>query len=191
MAHTFYLQSAMLANRLWSKQSRLWQYVGLVALGTGLLALASQAAIPLHPVPLSFQSATVLLIGMALGSRLGASVILSYWLVGILGVPVFAHWHAGLSVFLGPNGGYLLGFLPATIIAGWLVEHGWGKRVLSAFVAAFLGGLCLFAMGVLWLKTFMDWHSAWLIGVKPFVLTECIKLIVVAWAAKHFWKVRI
>lgn len=189
MSNIFYLQSAVLSNRLWSRQSHLWQHVGLVILGVCLLALSAQVSIPLHPVPLTFQSATVLLIGMTLGSRLGASVILTYWLAGILGAPVFANLHSGFSVFLESDSGYLLGFLPAAVIAGWFVEHGWGKSIISTFAAALMGALCLFILGAFWLRFFMDWHTVWLVGVKPFMLTECVKLILMAWVAKRCWQV--
>lgn len=188
MVKGFHLQTTPLNNVFWSTQSSLWRKLGLVLIGVCLLGLSSQASIPLHPVPLTFQSATVLLIGMAYGPRLGASVIMAYWLAGILGVPVFADLNAGFPVFLEPDGGYLLGFLPGVVVAGYLTQYGWSKHVASGFAAAFIGAIALFACGVLGLRFFMDWHNAWLVGVKPFIFTEILKLVMVAWMAKRCWQ---
>src|SRR3954469_25744165 len=85
------------------------QYDLLCALlGSVVIALSAQVSIPLQPVPITGQTLGVLLVGAALGSRLGALAVLLYFLEGAAGLPVFTPVGApGVARFLGPTGGYL------------------------------------------------------------------------------------
>lgn len=144
-----------------------------VVIGAALfLALASQISIPLQPVPLTFQSVTVLLIGMALGPRLGGYAIALYLVAGSLGLPVFANFYSGVGAFVGPAGGYLIGFLPAAILSGYLAQKKW------TITAALLGTVVIFGSGYLYLSQLIGFSQAWLLGVKPFLISEPIKLMI-------------
>ena len=136
------------------------------------LAIASQISIPLQPVPLTFQSITVLLIGMGLGARLGGSAVALYLIAGSLGLPVFANFSAGLAPFMGPTGGYLIGFLPAAIISGYLTQQ--HHKILGAL----LGTAIIFGLGFVYLSHMAGSTQAWLLGVKPFLISEPIKLLI-------------
>jgi biotin transport system substrate-specific component len=144
-----------------------------VVIGAALfLAIASQISIPLQPVPLTFQSITVLLIGMALGPRLGGYAVALYLVAGSLGLPVFANFYSGIGVFMGPSGGYLIGFLPAAVISGYLAQRNW------TITAALLGTFIIFGLGFAYLSQFVGSTQAWLLGVKPFLISEPIKLMI-------------
>ena len=161
----------------------------LVVLGaTLLLAFSAQLSIPLVPVPLTFQSVTVVFIGMILGARLGAYTVLTYWIAGCMGCPVFANFSAGFAVFLGPTGGYLIGFLPAAALGGFLASTGFIRSIGLSFISAVLSALIIFLFGFLVLSHFVGVEKAWALGVKPFIFTETLKLILLAWAAPRFWK---
>ncbi|HEV2614252.1 MAG TPA: biotin transporter BioY [Gammaproteobacteria bacterium] len=136
------------------------------------LAIASQISIPLQPVPLTFQSITVLLIGMALGPRLGGYAIALYLVAGSLGLPVFADFHAGFATFMGPTGGYLIGFLPAAVISGYLTQQHW--KVTGALLGTFI----IFGLGFAFLAQYLGTAQAWALGVKPFLISEPIKLMI-------------
>ncbi|MDX2163930.1 MAG: biotin transporter BioY [Gammaproteobacteria bacterium] len=150
-----------------------WPREFLIAVSAALfLAIASQISIPLQPVPLTFQSVTVLLIGMGLGARLGGSAVALYLIAGSLGLPVFANFQAGLAPFMGPTGGYLIGFLPAAILSGYLTqEH---HKVLGAL----LGTAVIFGLGFVYLSHLVGSTQAWSSGVKPFLVSEPIKLLI-------------
>src|SRR5512132_4009477 len=97
----------------------------LPAVGASLaIALAAQVAVPLPftPVPLTLQTLAVLLASAALGMRRGALAVALYLAEGLAGLPVFASFSSGPAPFLGPTGGYLVGFLPAAAIVGALAE---------------------------------------------------------------------
>jgi biotin transport system substrate-specific component len=177
-----------LTSVFWPAQHRLARNLGLVLLATALLAGASQLSIPLQPVPLTFQSATVILLGMTLGARLGLAAIMTYLIAGTLGLPVFADFSAGPAVFIGPTGGYLLGFIPAVLVSGYLAQSGWAKTYVGSFVAAIIGVSFIFIAGVTQLAAFIGAHAAWVAGVKPFIATEILKLMLVSIAAKQAWR---
>lgn len=172
----------------WPTQQRLLKQTGLAVLAALLLAGASQISIPLQPVPLTFQSATVVLLGLTLGARLGLVAIMTYLIAGLSGLPVFADFSAGPAVFAGPTGGYLLGFIPAVLIGGYLAQRGWVKSYLSLFTAAILAVSMIFIVGVAYLSTFIGFHTALLVGLKPFIVTEVLKLMLVTIAAKQAWR---
>lgn len=177
-----------LQSILWPKENTLGKQTMLILAGILLLALASQLSIPLQPVPLTFQSATVILIGMACGVRLASSIIATYLIAGACGLPIFADLSGGIHHFFGPTGGYLIGFLPAAALSGYLAQKGFAKNILSSFITACLSVSVIFLLGTSVLAIFVGWHQAMLLGVMPFVLSEPIKLIAVALLAPRFWE---
>ena len=177
-----------LQSIFWPKENTATKQVFTILAGVFLLALASQLSIPLQPVPLTFQSATVILIGIACGARLGCYVIVSYLIAGACGLPVFADFSAGIPYFFGPTGGYLIGFLPAAALSGTLAQKGFARSILGSFIAACLGVCIIFLLGVSVLSIFVGWHKAITFGIMPFILSEPLKLIAVALIAPRFWK---
>lgn len=174
----------------WPKQNKLVKNVLLVITGVLVLAVASQLTIPFKPVPLTFQSATVLLIALIYGARLGAATIAAYLIAGACGLPVFAEMYSGLPVLLfDPSSGYLLGFFFAALLTGYLAQRGWGKHFISAFAASVLGAAVIFGMGLLFLSHYTgSWSKAILLGLQPFLITEPIKLLAASAIAPLFWK---
>lgn len=170
------------------KENSLFKQIVLILAGVIVLAAASQLSIPLIPVPLTFQSATVILIGMAYGARYGTYVIATYLIAGACGLPVFADFSFGIAPFFGPTGGYLIGFLPAAFISGYLAQKGWAKGVISSFIAACLGVSIIFLLGISVLSTFVGWEKAIDVGLMPFILSEFIKLLAASLMIPRFWK---
>lgn len=151
--------------------------VGLLALlGTALLTLSAKLQVPFHPVPMTLQTLVVLVIGMAFGARLGAATVLLYLAEGAVGLPVFAGTPAkgiGLAYMVGPTGGYLVGFVVAAAVAGWIVER---RRDLVGIVLAVAAGLVAnYVPGLLWLATFVGFGQALALGLMPFVLGDLVK----------------
>src|SRR6266404_5697542 len=95
----------------------------LVVAGVLLLTLSAKIQIPLWPVPMTMQTYVILVIGMAYGTRMATVTVLGYLIAGAIGLPVFAgtpEKGLGLPYMLGPTGGYLIGFLLATLLMGKL-----------------------------------------------------------------------
>jgi biotin transport system substrate-specific component len=157
--------------------SRVLRTVILVALGTALLTLSAKINLPLPYVPMTLQTLVVLVIGAAYGWRLGVVTVIAYLAEGAIGLPVFAGPVGGLAPFMGPTGGYLVGFVAAAFIAGWLSERGWDRSVPLLFVAMGLGHIVILAAGFAWLAFGIKLgpEKAWLVGIAPFVAASVIK----------------
>jgi biotin transport system substrate-specific component len=164
---------------------------GLVAGGAALTALLAQVAIPLPftPVPVTGQTFAVLTTGAALGARRGVLSQGLYVLLGLAGLPVFAGGHGGLATLLGPNGGYLLGFILAAALLGYLAERGWdrGRRVVLAMI---LGEVALYAVGVPWLSAYVGGLGrAIVLGFLPFLVGDAVKLALAAGLLPTAWRI--
>lgn len=166
----------------------------LLILGGSLFtALMAQIAIPLPftPVPITGQTMAVLLVGAALGSRRGALSMAAYLLEGALGLPVFAGGATGLARLHGPTGGYLLGFLAAAFITGWLAERGWDRRPFTAALAMLIGNAMIYLFGLPWLAFFLEGFlgpkGALALGLLPFIPGDLLKLALAAFLLPSAW----
>lgn len=166
-----------LINQAFGQEARhSWLRDALLVLGgTGLLALSAKVQVPFYPVPMTMQTLAVLVIGAAFGWRLGALTILAYLAEGAMGIPVFAGKGAGLGYMMGPTGGYLLGFVLAAALTGYLSERGYTKSVVGALAVLALGHVVLFVPGYLWLASLFGAAKAYAVGVAPFYLATVLK----------------
>jgi len=150
-----------------------------VLLGTALVTVAAQVAVPLPgtPVPLTLQPLAVLLVGGLLGPWLGASSLVLYLILGAAGLPVFTPIGLpGVARLLGPTGGYLLAYPLAAYAVGYLA--GDGSRLLRLVLAA-VGGLVLIHLGGLAQLLLLTGSlgRAAQFGTLPFLLGDGIKLV--------------
>lgn len=165
----------------------------LVALGSVALWISAKIQVPFYPVPLTMQTFIVLAIGMAFGMRLGALTVALYLAEGMLGLPVFAgtpEKGIGLAYMVGPTGGYLLGYLVAAGVVGFLAERGFDRSVAKTAVAMMAGNLVIYAFGLLWLGAIVGWDKpvlAW--GMTPFLLGDGAKLLLAAMLLPAIWRV--
>jgi biotin transport system substrate-specific component len=171
------LRHPPLASVLWpaSGQSRLLRALALVVLGSLLLTASAKIMVPFWPVQMSMQTFAVLIIGAAYGSRLAFATVAAYLAQGAAGLPVFG-LGGGLAYFAGPTGGYLVGFLVAATLVGWLAERGFGRHVVTALVAFLAGDAVIFLFGVGWLAVLIGPGPAIAGGLVPFLPAEVLKI---------------
>ena len=177
MAHAE-TQMISFVDALWPVRgaSRALRAAVLALLGSVLLTLSAKVQVPFYPVPMTMQTLVVLLIGMAFGARLGAATVALYLAEGAVGLPVFAgtpEKGIGLAYMMGPTGGYLLGFVLAAAVAGWIVERRRDAAGLALAVVA--GSIAIYAPGVLWLARFVGLGMAIELGLVPFVWGDLLK----------------
>ena len=164
----------------------------IVVLASILLALSAKAAVPFFPVPMTMQTLVVVGLGLALGSRLAVLSVLLYLVEGAAGLPVFTgtpEKGIGIAYMMGPTGGFLIGFVLAAGLTGWLAERGWDRNVIMAFLAALAGTAVLYVPGLLWLGGLVGWDKpvlAW--GLYPFVLGDLTKAALAALIFPVAWK---
>lgn len=168
--------------------------LSLILLGSLVVAVAAQISIPLQPVPITGQTFAVLLVGMVLGSRRGALALAAYLAEGIAGLPVFAEAKFGLATVLGPTGGYLVGFIAAAWLVGWLAERGWDRNLFATLAAMAAGNVVIYAFGLAWLSTFpfvnglLGEAGLLTLGMIPFLFGDAIKAILAALLLPTAWK---
>jgi biotin transport system substrate-specific component len=165
--------------------------IGLVVAGAILIFLTAKVAVPLPgtPVPVTLQTFGVLVVGGALGFRRGGVAALLYVLLGVVGLPFFAEGKGGLSVVLGTNGGYLIGFIVAAALVGRLAELGWDRRIGGALGATALGTAVIYAIGVPWLAVtaHVSVGEAIKLGMLPFLALDIVKLVAAAAVFPAAW----
>ncbi|MCS7056351.1 MAG: biotin transporter BioY [Thermoflexales bacterium] len=185
MTHTPY---PTLARRLLPQVGMQYD-LALIVAGSWLVALMSQLSIPLQPVPITGQTFGVLLVGAALGWRRGALALLLYLLQGIAGLPFFAGGTAGIARLFGPTGGYLIGFVFAAALTGWLSERGWDRRLPSTLLAMALGNAVIYLFGLPWLARTVGWEQAIALGLLPFIPGDILKALLAAFALPGAWRI--
>ena len=148
----------------------------------GVLLVARRGADPdpacRHARPDHGQTFAVLLVGAAYGAPLGATTLIAYWLVGLAGAPVYAEGKSGWDWFVGATGGYIVGFILAAALTGYLAEKRWDRRFSSSLSAMLIGNVVIYIPGLLWLAHYLDTgvNETLEAGLYPFVLGDVIKL---------------
>ena len=167
------------------------KYFLIVFVGTILLTISAKIKIPFYPVPMTMQTFVVLLVGMTFGYKIGLSIVLLYLLEGIIGLPVFSNSPekgVGLLYFTGPTMGYLIGFILATFLSGYLNLN---TNYFDVFIKLIFSVSVIYLFGVLWLGYLIGWNKPILeIGVMPFLLAELFKILILTLLSKKIYKLR-
>ncbi len=141
-------------NRIYSgfelKSCSLPVKLGLVLLGSWVIAAGAYIEVPMWPVPMTMQSLAVLLVGGAYGMRMASGTVALYLAQGAIGLPMFAGGMDGVTHLLGPTGGYLFGFMVAASLMGWLSDK-WLAGKSGLFFNLVIGSSVVFVAGVFWL----------------------------------------
>ena len=175
MSHAETLKPTLLGSLLQDRGAV--SEAAVVVMMSWLIALFARVQIPLPftPVPLTGGTLGVLYAGALLGSRRGAAAVALYLLQGLVGLPFFAGGAAGALVFLGPTGGYLIGFLPAAWVTGRLAERGWDRSAPCALAMMLRGSAVIFAFGLAGLSRFLPAEELLAKGLFPFILGDLAK----------------
>jgi len=166
--------------------------VTMVVLGIVALAVFAKISIPMWPVPITMGTFAVLTVGAAYGPRLGLATILGYMIIGALGFDVFAGSSAekfGLTYMMGGTGGYLVGYVLATVALGLAARAGWDRSVGKMALAMLIGNALIYVPGVAWLGVLYGWDQPILTwGLTPFLLGDALKLALAALLVPGLWK---
>lgn len=151
----------------------------LCALFAALTAVCSMISIPLPftPVPINLATLSVFLAGGLLGSKYGALSQLVYVVLGAVGLPVFHNFTGGLGIITGPTGGYIIGYVAAAWLIGFLAEKT-GRGFYRNIVGMAAGLAVCYALGTLWFMylTSTGLTAALMLCVVPFLIGDAIKI---------------
>jgi biotin transport system substrate-specific component len=179
-----------LIGTLWpARANAAARWILLVIGGSLFVAASAQIQVPMWPVPMTMQTFAVLLVGAAYGSRLGAATMLAYLAEGAAGLPVFAGFSGGIGVLQGPTVGYIVGFIFAAGVVGWLAERTWDRNVLTTAVAMLAGNVLIYVPGLIVLAGFVGADKVVAYGLAPFLLGDAIKLALAAALLPAAWKI--
>ena len=163
--------------------------IALVVGAAAFVGVLAQISIPLGftPVPITGQTLGVMLAGAALGWYRAGLAMLLYMVAGLVGVPWFADHASG---YVGSNFGYLIGFVVAGALLGWLAARGNDRTITRAVVAMAIGDLVIFAIGVPWLAVsiHVSLVTAISLGFTPFIYGEIIKASIAGVALPSTWR---
>jgi biotin transport system substrate-specific component len=196
----------VLTDALWPAEgAQLWvKRVVLVVVGVALLALAAKVKVPVWPSPVAISLGTfaVLTIAAAYGPRLGLVTMGAWMLVGALGFDVFQSSSAekyGLAYMMGATGGYLVGYLLASVALGFAARRGWDRTVGGMALALLAGNVLIYIPGLLWLNHLVAgglfdpaygtaWNQTIAWGLTPFLIGDALKLALAALVVPAAWK---
>jgi len=183
------LANATLADliRPCEKKSAVLFDLALIIGGSFLVALSAQVAVG-YPVPITAQTFAVLMLAALLGPARAALCLLAYIAEGAAGLPVFAQGKGGLVALFGPTGGYLIGFVPAAYLVGFLARKGWDRRISTTILAMIFGNVIIYVFGLLWLSDLLGLHSALAGGLYPFIPGDLLKIALAAAVLPSAWK---
>ena len=197
-------------------QSQIIKSLFVIFLGSIILTISAKIKVPFYPVPMTMQTFVVVLIGVTLGWKLGLATVFAYLFEGAIGIPVFAgtpEKGLGFAYLMGPTGGYLFGFLVATYVAGSFKydncfdsqKFKLAKENLPFFLALrsaitlpykniiklIFSVSFIYIFGLLWLGLLIGWDKPILqLGAYPFLLAELFKMLILAYIAGFFYKVK-
>ena len=173
------------------QNQKILKYFLIAIFGSILLTISAKIKIPFYPVPMTMQTFVVLLMGLTFGWKIGVATISLYLFEGVIGLPVFAgtpEKGIGLIYFAGPTMGYLIGFLFAAFISGYL---NFKTNILLIFLKLILSVSVIYILGILWLGNLIGWDKPLLqLGVIPFLLAELFKISLLTILTKKLVKFR-
>lgn len=157
----------------------------LAALTAALLCILAPMSVPIGPVPVSLTILVLLLVVVILGTKLTLIGFTVYFLLGLVGLPVFSGYAGGLAKIAGPTGGYLIGFFLLIPIAGYAVKLGdkyenkWTKYGVM-FLGMVLAVLVAYAFGTAWfvVQAQCDLAYAMSVCVLPFIPFDLGKIVI-------------
>jgi len=182
----------ILASTIWpAKTNTMARNIILAIAGSLLLWVSAKIQIPFYPVPMTMQTLVVLGLGAAFGWRLAIATLLLYMAQGAAGLPVFAgtpEKGLGLVYMAGPTAGYLVGFVAASGLVGWLAQKGADKNVFKMFAAMLTGSAVIYLFGATWLSTLIGVGKAIQFGIAPFIYGDLLKAALAAAVFPAVWK---
>lgn len=167
----------------------------LVVTGAALVAVLAQVEIPLQPVPITGQTLGVIVVGAALGARRGAAALLTYMLVGLAGLPVFAGFTGSVAALAKPSFGFVIGFIFAAFVAGWFAERAWDRKPWLAFLGFIAASIVPFVFGIPYMAVVLNavmgldlgFVEILQAGLFPFIVGGLIKAAVAALVIPGAW----
>ena len=168
-----------------SQNLKILKILLIIILGSIALTVSAKIKIPFYPVPMTMQTFVVLLIGVGFGWKISVATVSLYLFEGLTGLPVFAgtpEKGIGIVYFTGPTMGYLIGFLVATFLSGYM---NFKTNIYLIFLKLIISVSTIYILGIIWLGYLIGWEKPiFELGAKPFLLAELFKILLLTLLTK-------
>lgn len=158
----------------------------LVAACTFLVIIGAYISLPIGPVPIVLTNFFIVLIALLLGWKKALITVVTYIVLGAIGLPVFSNGKAGMAHLFGLTGGFLFAFVPLAVISGLGQNRHWIIRA----VLAIAGSVLVYLIGVPWAMNYYNnivapasGKAAWDLATTlkyttiPFLIPGLVKVI--------------
>ena len=153
--------------------------LAMTAVMAAVIAAIAPFAIPVGPISITLCTLALYFSPYLLGWKRAGAATLVYILLGMVGMPVFSKFQAGLGVLMGPTGGYILGYIPMVVLAGLIIKAVPRSRVLQ-FLGMVAATAVLYAFGTAWYMTLSgnDLATSMKWCVVPFIPFDLLKIVI-------------
>ena len=153
--------------------------MAVTALMAAVLCVLGPLTVPIGAVPISLANFVICLTAWLLGPKFGTLSVAVYLCIGLIGVPVFSGYGAGLAKLAGPTGGYLVGYLLLALIGGLFIEKSTGNPVVPG-IGLMLGDAACYVLGTAWFVFQMQCELGYALSVcvYPFIALDLAKIVV-------------
>ena len=153
--------------------------MAITALMAAVMCVLGPLTVPIGAVPISLANFVICLTAWLLGPKFGTLSVAVYLCIGLIGVPVFSGYGAGLAKLAGPTGGYLVGYLLLALIGGLFIEKSNGNPVVSG-IGLMLGDAACYVLGTAWFVFQMQCELGYALSVcvYPFIALDLAKIVV-------------
>ena len=162
------------------KKNKLTTYqMAVTAVMAAVMCVLGPLTVPIGAVPISLANFVICLTAWLLGPKFGTLSVAIYLAIGLVGVPVFSGYGAGIAKLAGPTGGYLVGYLLLAFIGGLFIEKSKGQPVVSA-LGLILGDAACYVLGTAWFVFQMKCELGYALSVcvYPFIALDFAKIVV-------------
>lgn len=171
------------ARRRGSAGKSVAREIALVGLAVAIITVCAWTTLPVLTVPFTLQTLGVALIGGVLGWKRGLASVAVYILLGLIGVPVFAGFKAGVGALLNVTGGYIIGFFFLALVPALFkfipVQNKWGRAGVF-YAGAAVGMAICYLFGTVWFVYLAKctFYHALAVCVLPYLLPDAVKFVV-------------
>ena len=153
--------------------------MAVTALMAAVMCVLGPLTVPIGAVPISLANFVICLTAWLLGPKFGTLSVAVYLCIGLIGVPVFSGYGAGLAKLAGPTGGYLVGYLLLALIGGLFIEKSNGNPVVSG-IGLVLGDAACYVLGTAWFVFQLQCELGYALSVcvYPFIALDLAKIVV-------------
>ena len=164
-----------------NSKSKVYQ-MAIIGLMAAVISILGPLSIPIGLVPISLTNFAIFISLYSLGMKKGTMSVIIYLLVGLAGLPVFSGFEGGASKLLGPTGGYLIGFIPMALVAGFFIDRFFNKWYMC-ILGMILGSAVCYTLGTSWLayQANLSASTALAAGGIPFIAGDLAKIILAAY----------